>query len=282
MDKVEKPVDAGQQTNATAASSMQHLLTSGGAGIKIGSNKEVQMEKAEASAGNENTSYRVESNSTCWENTLTSFQKGVESHIVPAPINDQECRKPNEESFYVRNVKDTDISDAVELSISASEALVIHELVNSGSASEGLPTASLLEAALYVKRARLEGLEYVFENPTMETDEINYLSDLDDLTMAEMYDDVGLSFSGKDDKHLSSSDASLVKETPLSEYHFECTNDYKIVDLESECAKLPIDCAVDQNTYHLPRHGDPMLPQSNNNISHDSAVQQVRKFTNFY
>ncbi|TYG51211.1 hypothetical protein ES288_D10G239400v1 [Gossypium darwinii] len=128
------------------------------------------------------------------------------------------------EKVTVRNLKSTDIKDAVELSIAASEALVIHELVKSDSGAEALPTAAVLEAALQVKQARLESSEDAFDFPTETSDEMDFLSDLDDLTMADAFEDVGLSFSCFSNQHACGSDVSLVKDTPVSEDCFRSGN----------------------------------------------------------
>ncbi|KAF3434232.1 hypothetical protein FNV43_RR25335 [Rhamnella rubrinervis] len=62
------------------------------------------------------------------------------------------------EKFSVKYHKDANISEAVELSTAASEALVIHETMKSDS--EALEAAAVLEVALRVKQARLDCLEH--------------------------------------------------------------------------------------------------------------------------
>lgn len=128
------------------------------------------------------------------------------------------------EKFNVRYLKATDMTAAAELSIAASEALVIHEIVRSGVAADAFPTEMVLEAALRVKKARLEWSEDDVNSLTDETDKSDSLSDLDDLTMADAYEDVGLSQSIPFDDCACGSAISLVKETPLLENQHVCEN----------------------------------------------------------
>ncbi|KAF8403704.1 hypothetical protein HHK36_011808 [Tetracentron sinense] len=141
--------------------------------------------------------------------------------------------RQHQEKSNIRYLKNADIKDAVELSIAASEALAISELVNSGSPSEALSAAAVLEVALRVKQARLYGWEDAFHCPNEETD---FLSDLDEVTMADAFEDVGLSVTqsvnGSDDLCgfslaikqgcSSSRTVSRVVDTPISENHDRC------------------------------------------------------------
>ncbi|XP_027342886.1 uncharacterized protein LOC113855442 [Abrus precatorius] len=88
--------------------------------------------------------------------------------------------------------KSAHVSNAVELSIAASEALVIHDLVKIDSASETIYTESVLEVALRVKQARLKGLEDGFQSSNEESDCSDSLSDLNDFIMEDAYEDIGL------------------------------------------------------------------------------------------
>ena len=196
----------------------------------------------------------------------------------------------------------------------ASEALVIHELVKSVSASEALPTTSVLEVALQVKQARLNMLEAAFCCPTEETDTCDSLSDLDDFAMADAFEDVGLSCSGPDQRVCDSS-MSHIKETPLSENHYRddnglnctklrsqqetfddiskrkhledngemdmrLTKDLPLESLDCERRKtLPIDPAVVLKTYKLARSVDSMLHQSVRENSDGLSMTQVKTFS---
>ncbi|XP_012454287.1 uncharacterized protein LOC105776263 [Gossypium raimondii] len=133
--------------------------------------------------------------SSCAVNALPmiSISRDVENFGGQSSNHANDGSEHSIEKVTVRNLKSTDIKDAVELSIAASEALVIHELVKSDSGAEALPTAAVLEAALRVKQARLESSEDAFDCPTETSDEMDFLSDLDDLTMADAFEDVGLS-----------------------------------------------------------------------------------------
>ncbi|KAK1396563.1 hypothetical protein POM88_006426 [Heracleum sosnowskyi] len=78
-----------------------------------------------------------------------------------------------------------DITAAVELSIAASEALLIHEIIDSGQTTSSLSASAILEVALQ-------------------------LSDLDDSMMRDAYEEVGLTLCVF---HLPSSDISQVQDT---------------------------------------------------------------------
>lgn len=155
---------------------------------------------------------------------LNSTQKLVENTSQQCLSNKKISVRPFGERYNTRYLKATDIADAIELSIAASEALVIHEVVRSGLASEALPTEVVLEAALRVKKARMEWLEGALNSPAEEIDQSDSLSDLDDFTMADVYEDVGLTQSIPPHECACDSDISQVKETPVSENQYECVN----------------------------------------------------------
>lgn len=93
---------------------------------------------------------------------------------------------------HVKLVEVDEITAAVELSIAASEALLIHEIIDSGQSTSSLSASAILEVALRVKQARVEG--YIEASNVMheETSDDDYLSDLDDSTMKDAYEEVGL------------------------------------------------------------------------------------------
>lgn len=104
-----------------------------------------------------------------------------------------------------------DIGNAVELSVAASEALVIHEIV-----ADGLPSA-ILEVALQVKKARLNGNK---DSPCCcnDFDEIaEIISDLADSDMEDAYNDVGLCISSLANISFRETSISRVQETPMSQ-----------------------------------------------------------------
>ncbi|WCJ39193.1 hypothetical protein M5689_020201 [Euphorbia peplus] len=119
--------------------------------------------------------------------------------------------RTHEEKFNSRNTKDSDVIEAVELSIAASEALVIHELLR----TEATPDI-VLEAALQVKQARLDALRDIIAFSSNEIDGIDFLSDLDDLTMENAFRDVGLFTEDLGDQN-DCLDVSQVKDTPMSD-----------------------------------------------------------------
>ncbi|KAF9597803.1 hypothetical protein IFM89_021888 [Coptis chinensis] len=111
--------------------------------------------------------------------------------------NGKSSRRKHQEKVDRRSLMNTDIANAVELSIAASEALSISELVNSASASEVFPVSSVLEVALRVKQARIQlcqqRLANISDCVTDVVDETVLLQDLDEDTMADACEDVGLS-----------------------------------------------------------------------------------------
>nr|XP_023920337.1 uncharacterized protein LOC112031857 [Quercus suber]POF00391.1 hypothetical protein CFP56_77738 [Quercus suber] len=165
---------------------------------------------------------------------LSSVPETVENVYPPSPSNNKEIGRQYEKKFNYRFLKGADVNEAVELSIAASEALVINELVKSESASEAPPTASVLEVALLVKQARLNILEDAFCCPTKETDTCDSLSELDDVAMADAFEDVGLSCNVPDDQHACNSAMSHIKETFLSETHFRDDDGLNCTKLRSQ------------------------------------------------
>ncbi|XP_021835979.2 uncharacterized protein [Spinacia oleracea] len=157
-------------------------------------------------------------------------------NIVPSPSSEKysgyfanqipltnDAGKNTLEIFNSNCAKDDDISDAVELSIAASEALVIHKIVQNESFSAALSTSAILEVALRVKQARLDELKdssNCFEDSDNTAD---ILSDLGDSDIEDACKDVGLYISSLDNTPLEDLSASRVKETPLSEIPGEDT-----------------------------------------------------------
>ncbi|XP_065868815.1 uncharacterized protein [Euphorbia lathyris] len=146
------------------------------------------------------------------------IDSGLQALEYANPSSPTDCKgnRVHEEKFNVRNMKDYDVGEAVELSIAASEALVIHELMRTEATPDIVPTDIVLEAALQVKQARLEALRDSIVFSSHEIDDIDFLLDLDDLNMANAFRDVGLCFEDLDDQH-NFLDVSQVKDTPMSE-----------------------------------------------------------------
>uniref|UniRef100_J3LU16 BRCT domain-containing protein n=1 Tax=Oryza brachyantha TaxID=4533 RepID=J3LU16_ORYBR len=98
----------------------------------------------------------------------------------------------------VRKLRNADVHDAVELSIAASEAMVIAEMIRLDSESDKLTTTAL-EAALHVKEARKQCFVVELENsngsPESDLDETDGLSELDETEMLDAFQDVGLSLA---------------------------------------------------------------------------------------
>lgn len=112
-----------------------------------------------------------------------------------------------------RHLKAADINDAIQLSIAASEALVIHELVKSESPSTPPTSEAVVEVALKVLQARLEVSEDSIHCQTEEIDDINCLSDLYDFTVEDVIEDVGLCANIPDNLHNSGILLSRVGDT---------------------------------------------------------------------
>lgn len=106
-------------------------------------------------------------------------------------------------------------SDAVELCIAASEALVINELIDSDSLEKSSSASAILEASLQLKQARLEVWKNTFADSFSVISVMDNLSDLDDITMANVYEDVGVHFTELSGNELS---VSQVKDTLESEH----------------------------------------------------------------
>ncbi|MQL77624.1 hypothetical protein Taro_010033, partial [Colocasia esculenta] len=148
------------------------------------------------------------------ENRLANISVGRYPH--PKGQN-QGSRKKNKEKVD-RHLKTIDIHDAVELTIAASEALVISELTITVSDSELFNTAALLEVALRVKQARndcsVDTSKAVSSSSTDEHDETDQLDDLDDYIMADAFEDVGLLYNQNTTAPNDTSDGNASRTIP--------------------------------------------------------------------
>ncbi|XP_071932068.1 uncharacterized protein [Coffea arabica] len=107
-----------------------------------------------------------------------------------------------------------DISEAVELSIAASEALVIHEIMT-GIVTKPFLATMVLEAAIQLKQARLDIWNETSQCSSMHIGEMDFHSVMHDLTVEDAYENVGLSI----DPSIHENDVSQVKDTFDLENH---------------------------------------------------------------
>ncbi|CAA2973581.1 Hypothetical predicted protein [Olea europaea subsp. europaea] len=127
----------------------------------------------------------------------------------------------NESVKHEENVKSSEAAaTALELSIAASEALVIHEIISSDPFMKHSPASTILEAALQMKQARLEAWRNTSSSSVNEISEIDHLSDLDNMTMEDAYEDIGIHFDDSYGIELSVSQVkdSLDPESDADEY----------------------------------------------------------------
>nr|XP_010323869.1 uncharacterized protein LOC101260553 isoform X3 [Solanum lycopersicum] len=133
------------------------------------------------------------------------------------------CNNVNKGEGHERNAclhEVNHMDDAIELSIAASEALVIHEMFKGELFSKRFPASTVLEAALQVKQARLEAWKESHEScncATEEIPEIDCLSESEDLRMEDAFHDVGLSASDSADSQFHDFSLSQVKYTLASQ-----------------------------------------------------------------
>lgn len=276
MPQSEPSAGAGEKCDANKALLVPEVNTSAGAGKKTDSDKVLPLQLAEtfACSGESGNQFKIDNNASDMEVLSTSsYPKTEKNRSVRSLVHDQDKVGRREEKFK----KVADVNDAVELSISASEALVIHELANNEPDSEDLLTTIVLEAALQVKQARLENQEDTSHYPNKEIDETHLVSELDDLTMASACEDVGLPSAGSDENFVSGSESFLIKCTPLSENYYDSNdNGFKHVECLAHQKKLPADPALNLNGSYMEGKIDPMLHQSTQETSHVLAAAQVK------
>lgn len=168
-------------------------------------------------------SYVTENENTLHDASLDSVGEKIipqifsPKHCRNDPANSEKSTRHSGGKFSHGHLKDAEIKDAVELSISASEALVIHEIVTSSPDSEEPASTDALEVSLRMRKARSQWLEVAFDF-SMGIDETDSLSDLNDFAMTDAFEDVGL-VSSSDEQYHSDSSVSHVKETPIQEVH---------------------------------------------------------------
>ncbi|XP_059282924.1 uncharacterized protein LOC132036580 isoform X2 [Lycium ferocissimum] len=174
----------------------------------------------------------------------------------------------HERNASLREVNHMD--DAIELSIAASEALVIHEVFKDESFSKIFPASTVLEAALQVKQARLEAWKESHEScnsATEEIPEIDSLSESEDLRMEDAFQDVGLSASDSADLHFHDLSLSHVKDTLASQTQ-RCSG-----NLEKEGAVL--------HEIDILQPGDGFTKLNLTDIENESQLKVDKRFGSF-
>lgn len=136
------------------------------------------------------------------------------------------------EKLDVGCLKNAEVSDAIELSVVASEALVIHELLKVELDSAAVSVEAVLEASIQVKKARIESLESAHEIINEEVDLSDSLSDLDNSTMRDAFDDVGLPSSIWNSDH-SGTTCFDVQDAPVNKNEFARGSQCNSIDMTS-------------------------------------------------
>ncbi|GAU28230.1 hypothetical protein TSUD_118370 [Trifolium subterraneum] len=155
--------------------------------------KALSLQPAQTSVDLRENMHSVMGDHACEDDVMATYiPETTKRDSLKSPINTIGSVRQQKEKPKVECFKSDDISDAVELSIAASEALVIHDLVKTESVSETLSSA-VLEVALRVKQARLEGSEDGSLSSSVESDCSDSLYDLNDFLMEDAYEDIGLS-----------------------------------------------------------------------------------------
>ncbi|XP_072969199.1 uncharacterized protein [Typha angustifolia] len=188
-----------------------HLSSSGASQLSSGqANDRPQMIKFdnEGSSGglfiealavqnNENFLHEVENGAPESDESLGGCKPPIKTILQPLGKTEKNSGQKFLGEVDPRKLK-AGIGDAVELSIAASEAIVIAEMVCHSLHSDSLPAAAILEAALRLKQARnqffLNDTEADSTFVDHEVDETNLLLELDENSMSDAFRDVGLSF----------------------------------------------------------------------------------------
>lgn len=174
-----------------------------------------------------------------------------DTHIIPSRQRD-DLGVPRQESVSIKDQKrinpkadarsrKVSIKDAIELAVAASEALTIHDVLKDDEPTLELSAASsvVLEAAIRVKKARLEELRETLTSSIEESNEIDFdfCSDPDELTMADAYEDVGLTVANNHSDLSAYGSISHVKDSFASESYIsnakQKCNDHGGLDVDS-------------------------------------------------
>ncbi|CAM8949096.1 unnamed protein product [Rhodiola kirilowii] len=134
---------------------------------------------------------------------------------VPEVIPESPCSKGKSHVKRSKEgpYKDGHFDHAVEISIAASEALLIHELLENEESSAVVSALDLLDVSLKVKQARLHWVEENSLSNDQLNESVDYLSDLDDSSMADAFLDVGLCATSGD-RRMSDSIMSPLNRSP--------------------------------------------------------------------
>lgn len=150
-----------------------------------------------------------------WQSNLLS-RRSISKSTSRSSMFSKKCKR----------VKSGDPIEAVELSIAASEAVVISELLS--TSMELLSAEAILEISLRVKHARNNFHSNTLDTSaqsTYEIDESDQLSDLDDSVMVGAFEDAGICFteviSDPDGKNDWSCEVTSIVNTHISESQLE-------------------------------------------------------------
>ncbi|XP_019447465.1 PREDICTED: uncharacterized protein LOC109350671 isoform X2 [Lupinus angustifolius] len=184
----------------------------------------------------ENLNYMID-NHACDQNMLPDFvPETLTNDASKSRIDTIGSARRKKEKSDVKRFEGDDISNAVELSIAASEALVIHDLIKIESVSETICADAVLEAALRVKQARLEGLDNGFHSSSEESDCSDSLSDLNDFLMEDDYQDIGLPLGVSTEENIRNSAISQAIGVSYAENYSGCIKKQSDRELTSQHA----------------------------------------------
>jgi len=186
--------------------------------------------------------YKVEDEAPASESPLRNKLKMSHKRISRIKA-DQKSKLRLQGKPDAGSICNADVNHAVELSIAASEAMVISDMVASSLQFENLPAATILEIALRVKQARyecsLDILEAVSSFPADELDENDLLSDLDENTMADAFGDVGISLAqiveSPDNSHFS---RKPLQSNPSCDLNTHTVESHFVIKEEAQSNKL--------------------------------------------
>ncbi|XP_004514094.1 uncharacterized protein [Cicer arietinum] len=205
----------------------------------VAPSKAFSLQPAQTSVDFRENMHSMMGDRACEQDVLAAFvSETTKKDSLKSPMDTIGSVGQQKEKPKVKCFKSDDISDAVELSIAASEALVIHDLVKTESVSETLNTEVVLEIALRVKQARLEGLEDIFLSSSVESDCSDSLSDLNDFLMEDAYEDIGLPIGFYFEGHLSNSAIFHAKCVSRDESYIGGNNKHNDKELISQLAKF--------------------------------------------
>lgn len=205
----------------------------------VASNKVLSLQPVQPSISFRENTHSMIVPLTCEPDVLAAFiPETVEKDASKSFIDTIDSAGQQKEGSEVECFEGDDVTNAVELSIAASEALVIHDLVKMNSVSQTMRSEALLEVALRVKQARLEGLEDGFQYSDEESDNTDSLSDLNDFIMEDAYEDIGLPIGFSIENNLCNSTIFQAKGVSSAEKGGKCNNKHSNGELTSHVAKF--------------------------------------------